>query len=225
MLRHFLARVRTRLKYLFSSVAPGFIFLCGFASLPAEAGRYDVSQDHPYGLPNPAAAAEISDFAFIIGQNDCVESKRDLKTGGWTQRNRTWDAHYVLNGYGIYDSSSSARSSDKRLNRNPDKSLDTGSTGNMRVFNRATGLWHVTFFAAPTYSSGTWTGSKQGEDIVLQKPQTATANNLPGFSTLTFSNISDKGFSWHGAWASEDGTINYPFWTISCQKRISPEKG
>ncbi len=88
-------------------------------SFNAQASKFDVSVGHPYGLPNPDAPVELAQFAFMIGQNDCSESRRDRTSGEWVVSNRTWDAHYVLNGYGIYDTGGSGNV----------------TNGNMRIFD------------------------------------------------------------------------------------------
>ncbi len=164
-------------------------------------GPYDPSPGQPYGRPNPAAPSELAQFNFMIGRNDCSEQRRNGEDGSWSNTRRTWDARYTLNGYGIIDSGSSGA---------------TVST-NVRVFDEAAGLWNVTFFSMPTYSSGTWSGNRVGERIVLKRPQLAPGG-AAGFSRLTFFNISEGGFEWAGEWVSEDERVVYPFWKIQCTK-------
>ena len=117
-----------------------------------------VSVENPFGLPNPDAPAELAQFAFMIGQNDCTESKRERTSGDWIQSDRSWDAHYVLNGYGIYDTGGAISAGN-----------DKATNGNMRLFDKAKGVWQVTFFASPNYSSGTWAGNQVDDRIVLKK--------------------------------------------------------
>ncbi len=165
--------------------------------------RYEPSSEHPFGRPNPDAPPEISQFAFMIGENDCINSRRQPGSDTWVESTRTWDAKYTLNGYGIIDSGRSG----------------TTTNGNVRIYDTASKQWQVTFFAMPAYSSGVWSGGMVGDDIVLKQAQVAPGNNIPGHSTLTFSNISMDGFDWRGEWISEDGSIVYPFWKVSCKKR------
>lgn len=175
-------------------------------SLPATADRrtnsFDPSDEHPFGRPNPDAPEQLSQFAFLIGKNDCTEARRSQDGQSWNEGTRTWDAHYSMNGFAVYDTGIS----------------DSGANSNQRVFDEKTGEWHVTFFSTPNYGSGVWRGVLEGDRIVLKQPQAAPANNMPGFSRLTFSEINDHGFNWIGEWVSADNTVVYPFWRISCRK-------
>ena len=163
---------------------------------------YERSDEHPYGRPNPAAPKEISQFAFMIGRNDCTESRRTPGGDEWVDGKRTWDAWYTLDGYAIMDSGRSGAS----------------TNGNLRVYDANKGQWFVTFFSMPGYSSGIWSGGATETGIELNQPQKAPGTDLDGFSRLTFSNISDEGFDWLGEWVSADGNIRFPFWRISCKR-------
>lgn len=167
--------------------------------------EYDPSPANPFGLPNPAAPQQIAQFAFIIGKSDCTEERLNNATGEWQSSARTWDGHYIMNGFGIFDSGKSASS----------------ANSNIRVYDESRGQWQVTFFAMPSYSSSVWKGGLESENMVLKQPQQAPGTSLDGFSTLTFSNISNQGFEWSGEWISEDGSIVFPFWRVSCKKRAS----
>ncbi len=167
--------------------------------------RFDPSYEHPHGLINPDAPPETAEFAFMVGRNDCVEEKRDPQSGEWAEpTNRIWDAAWYMNGYAIRDWGTTAG----------------GQTGNIRIFDPKTGQWHVTFFSAPGYGTGTWKGGKQDDDIVLSLPQQAP-NGMDGESRLTFSGISSSSFNWLGEWVSADGSVAYPFWRIRCTKQPS----
>ncbi|MEM7016630.1 MAG: hypothetical protein AAF512_04730 [Pseudomonadota bacterium] len=155
---------------------------------------------HPFGRMNPAAPPETAQFAFMIGNNDCTEERRN-SSGEWTKGTRSWDAYYDMNGFAIRDGGSSGKA----------------SNANIRAYDVKEKQWHVTFFSMPTYSSGLWKGGKKGDKIVLKQPQKAP-NGMDGSSRLTFFNMTDEGFDWIGEWVSENGSIVYPFWKISCQK-------
>lgn len=172
----------------------------------AAALDYEPSPAHPFGRPHPDAPKELGQFAFMIGQNDCTEERLNNTTQEWVAGERTWDAHYFMNGHGIRDSGRS------------------GSTtnGNIRLFDTLTKTWNVTFFSSPVYGSSTWQGKKVGDEIILKIPQKAPGTDFDGFSTLTFSNISETGFDWRGEWISVDESVVFPYWRISCVKRQSP---
>ncbi len=169
---------------------------------PASSREYEPGKQYPFGRPNPMAPQEISQFHFMIGNNNCVEERRDSSNGAWIEGQRSWDAHYTMNGFAIIDTGRSGQS----------------SNGNMRLFDLETKQWVVTFFAMPVFSSGVWRGQLTGTDIVLKQPQKAPGLGLDGISRLTFHNITDTGFDWIGEWLSDDGTVVYPFWKISCKK-------
>jgi hypothetical protein len=76
----------------------------------------------------------------------------------------------------------------------------------------------------PVFSTGVWTGNMEGDNMVLKQPQKAPGTDLDGISRLTFSNISESGFDWSGEWVSEDGSVTFPFWRISCQKLESASR-
>lgn len=174
---------------------------------PREGGpAFEPTRDHPWGSPNPAAPSQIREFAFMIGNNDCEEQRRNAAGGDWTEGRRTWDARYTMNGFAIADSGRSGGA----------------ANANIRAFDMNTGEWVVTFFSMPAYASGIWRGGKSGDTIVLRQAQRAPGSNLEGMSTLTFSNISPEGFDWEGKWISDDGAIEYPFWRIQCRKIAGP---
>ncbi len=163
---------------------------------------YEPNDAYPFGRINPAAPPQLSQFEFMIGENDCVEQRIDNATGDWVESERSWDAHYFMNGFAIRDSGRSGAT----------------TNGNIRIFDTTEEEWAVTFFSAPFYGTGTWRGNMEGENMVLRQAQKAPGTDFDGFSTLTFSNVSAQGFDWSGEWISEDGTVVFPFWKISCQK-------
>jgi len=141
----------------------------------------------------------LEDFG-NIGRNDCSEEKRNNATSEWNPaENRIWDASWYMNGLAIRDWGTTGG----------------GYTGNIRVFDTASGQWHVTYFSMPRYGSGVWSGGVEGANMVLTAPQKAP-NGMDGVSRLTFHDITPGGFKWKGEWVSADGTVVYPFWRIEC---------
>lgn len=171
-------------------------------TIRAKGNTYEPSKQFPFGRPNPKAPAELRQFAFMVGQCDCVDSIRNASTKNqWQSRNRVWDGKYIMNGTAIQDGQSS----------------DKLNSLNIRVYDPKTKQWMVTFIANPTYNSGVWKGKKEGEKMIMRKAFT-TSNGVKGESRLTFYNISKQGFSWKGEFVSDDGTIVYAFWKIHCKK-------
>lgn len=163
---------------------------------------YDPNETYPFGRSNPSAPKELAQFEFLIGNNDCTEERLNNTSGEWEKGQRSWDAMYFMNGFGIVDSGGSSGS----------------SNSNVRVYDSDKKQWSVTYFSMPQYSSGVWTGGLVDEKIVLKQPQKAPGTDFDGFSQLTFSKISTLGFDWLGEWVSVDGSVVFPFWRISCHK-------
>ncbi len=183
-----------------------FLSSSALATPREAAATYDPSPSHPWGRPNPDAPPAIADFRFMIGNNDCTEQRRNNSNGEWIEGERTWDARYTMNGHAIIDSGRSGAS----------------ANANIRAFDADAGEWVVTFFSMPGYASGIWRGRRVDERIVLKQAMKAPGSGIDGFSTLTFSNISDEAFDWDGTWVSADGSIEYPFWRIRCRKADGP---
>ena len=179
-----------------------YLTACQAAVPRAASQSYEPGDQYPFGRANPDAPPETEQFRFMVGRNDCSQSRLDNATGDWVDGKRSWDAYYFMNGFAIRDEGRSGAT----------------TNGNIRVYDAATDEWVVTFFTAPAYSSGTWRGKMEGENLVLRQPQKAPGTDFDGFSTLTFSNISPRGFDWVGEWISEDGSVVFPFWRIQCQK-------
>ncbi len=150
---------------------------------------YAPSPAHPFGRPHPDAPPELAQFAFMIGEFDCVDEIRQ-GDGSRLRFRAIWNARYFLNGFGIQDEYWTPRF----------------FTSNLRIFDPASGRWQVTFFRMPGYQSGVWQGGKEGETMVMRQGGKTSG---PG---LTFHDISADGFEWHSG--GDD-----PSWTSSCLRR------
>ncbi|MCR9252910.1 MAG: hypothetical protein NXI20_20975 [bacterium] len=169
-----------------------------------EQSKYDVSIENPFGLPNPEAPQEVKDFEPMIGICNCKSINRN-PDGTWQDTVQMWwKFKYIMNGKAVQDETWKA---------------DGNHTGSIRQFNADSARWYVTFFNANTVSPkpSTWEGTREGGQIVLDKPQPAP-NGFDGFSRLTFFDFSDEGYNWKGEWVSADGSIVYPFWQIFCTR-------
>ena len=151
--------------------------------------RYAVSADYPFGQPHPEAPPELAQFAFMIGEFDCVDELRQ-PDGSQVRFRAIWNAHYFLNGFGIQD----------------EYWTPTFHTSNIRIFDPSIESWQVTFFRMPGYQSGVWQGREEGGRMVMRQGGKTTG---PG---LTFHNIREDGFDWHSG--GDD-----PNWTSKCSRR------
>ncbi|MEN8374224.1 MAG: hypothetical protein ABFS34_02120 [Gemmatimonadota bacterium] len=151
--------------------------------------RYAPSPAFPFGRPNPEAPPELGQFAFFIGEFDCVDSVRQAD-GSRNEFPAIWNARYFLNGFGIQDH----------------YWTPTFFTSNVRIFDSETESWRVTFFRMPGYQSSAWQGRQVGDEIHIRREGRTEG------PALTFHNITDQGFDWHSG--GDD-----PGWTSSCKRR------
>ncbi|MEQ9299240.1 MAG: hypothetical protein RIF33_11770 [Cyclobacteriaceae bacterium] len=165
------------------------------------------SAEHPFGKPHPEAPKEIMDYAPLIGVSDCQSVSRVSQTEWADTVSMEWHWKYILNGWGIQDETLKA---------------DGTHSGSIRQFNADSAQWYVHYYttSAATPTLNTWAGDgREGGDIVLYMPQKAP-NGFDGFFKIRFSDISDEGFNWEGAWVDPAETINYSSWRIFCRKRV-----
>ena len=150
---------------------------------------YNPSPSHPFGRPNPDAPPELSQFAFMVGEFDCVDEIRQAD-GSILRFSAIWNAKYFLNGMGIQD----------------EYWTPTFYTSNIRIFDPAEGKWKVTFFRMPGYFSGVWEGGWEGDRMELRP------SGNPNGPPLLFHHITSAGYEW------QSGAQN-PGWTSSCTRR------
>jgi len=160
------------------------------APKPAEPDvRFAPSPAYPVGRPHLDAPPELEQFAFMIGEFDCLDTIRQ-PDGSSLEFPAIWNAHYFLNGLGIQDEYWTPKF----------------HTSNIRIFDPEAGHWNVTFFKMPGYQTGVWQGRKEGDRMVMRQEGKTTG---PG---LTFHNITPEGFDWHSGG-------DQPNWTSTCRRR------
>ena len=183
-----------------------FSILCT-ASIPGQStpnAQYNSNEQNPFGLLNPDAPEQLSDFVPMIGICDCQSIRRN-PDGSWQDTSQMiWSFKYILNGTAIQDE------------------VWDGNryATSIRQFHPDSLEWIVSYRSYPTisYNVSVWRGKKENDQIVLDLNQKAP-NGMDGLSRLIFYNISDTGFDWKGAWVNEEKAIVYPFWYIFCKKR------
>ena len=186
---------------------PYFVF-----SQQAMQMSYEANASQPFGALNPNAPKEVADFAPLIGICDCESITRNADKSWAKPQQMTWTFNYIMNGMAVQDETLKE---------------DGSHSGSILQFIADSSKWYVHYYSnkAPTPILPAWEGSKQGDSIVLYRKQQAP-NGTDGFFRLTFSDISEKGFNWVGAWVNTTETFSYPTWKISCTKRepISAEE-
>ncbi len=175
-------------------------------SLPAisQSTMYDPNPEYPFGRPNPSAPEEIKEFGEMIGSSECISIQR-RPDGTWLDSLKmTWNFKYIMNGTAVQDE---VFSEDERY------------AGSLRQYQADSAKWYVSYYSSrglPPYPF--WTGKRENDKIVLNRPN-SVVNNKSGTSRLTFYDLSENSFSWMGEWLSDDGTIEFVFWKISCNKK------
>lgn len=167
--------------------------------------QYVATAQNPFGSPNKDAPPEILDYELLIGTCQCKSVSRiDQNTWADTVQMK-WTFKYILNGMAVQDESFK---------------YDNTYSGSIRQFNSDSSTWYVHYYTSttvnPTLSS--WSGNKQPNgDMILYREQ-KSPNGWDGFYKISFTDISEKGFNWTGAWVNVDESIIYPTWKIFCLK-------
>lgn len=182
-----------------------FIYIDAVAQIPSDNFQYEPSINAPFGKLNPTAPSQVGDFDKIIGICDCKSLQRNAD-GTWQDTTTmVWKFKYIMNGTAVQD----------------EVWRDGNYAGSIRQYQKDSAVWIVTYFSYPAVATapGVWKGTTTDKgNIILYQNQQAP-NGMDGFSKLTFSNISEKGFTWNGEWVNVGETFSYPFWQIWCTKR------
>ena len=181
------------------------LFLCMVAAgrLPAQSKQYESGPDFPYGSLNPEAPPSTADFAEMIGSSECISIQR-RPDGTWLDSLRMiWNFSYIMNGTAVQD----------------EVFLEDGRyAGSLRQYHPDSAKWYVSFYSSsglPPYP--VWSGTRDENRIILYRPN-SVIQGQSGTSRLTFYDISPDSFQWVGEWLSDDGNVEFTFWTISCRK-------
>lgn len=110
-----------------TAIAAGAMILAAAASATAE-------EKCDYGKPHPQAPAEMSQYAFLIG--DYRIEARKWQDGAWTKgfQAARWNGRYILDGMAIMD---------EWFDHPPGENPDTGRGVNIRMYNPETERWHL----------------------------------------------------------------------------------
>ncbi len=178
--------------------------IISFSNLTAQY-NYESTDEYPYGRLNPEAPKQTADYAPIIGRCECKSVARLNQTTWADTVMMQWTFKYIMNGMAVQDQTLKA---------------DGVHSGSIRQYNTDSSSWYVHYYStsAATPILSAWSGNKaENGDIVLYKDQPAP-NGMEGFFKIVFSNITEKGFNWTGAWVDKTESITYPTWRIYCDK-------
>ncbi|MEQ8244774.1 hypothetical protein [Fulvivirga sp.] len=179
------------------------LVLLGFSGF-AQHYKYAPSSENPFGLPNPNAPKEITDYKEMIGKCNCKSLARiDQNTWADTVA-MTWEFRYIMDGMAVQDITNKE---------------DGAHSGSIRQYNADSAKWYVHYYATSGAPSKlpVWEGNRTDDKIILYKDQNAP-NGTPGYYRITFFNISNKGFDWLGEWVDKKETFSHPIWKIFCKR-------
>lgn len=160
----------------------------------------------PFGTPNPAQTdpgARI--FDPMIGMHDCQHVRTDIATGRQTRADAVWTWRYDMNGYGIRD----------------DYRYGKGAPVSQRIYDPATGLWHVWYFLGQDfYYAGEWVGGRRGDRLVFDKHGEVVGGKTY-LNRLEYYDIEANAFKWRSTMIDEDTGEAVVDWEIGCERRAS----
>ncbi len=169
--------------------------------------EYAVSESLPYGMINPKAPEQLSEYAELIGTCDCESVVKKLD-GTWAEPiDMQWTFKYIMNGMAVQDETLKS---------------DGTHSGSIRQFSQDSLKWYVHYFTTRrvTPKLNSWEGGRKGNEIILYTPQKAP-NGMDGFYKIRFYDISEEGFNWIGAWTTKEEDFFHENWKIFCRKRKS----
>ena len=178
-------------------------------SFPKSWFKDEPSKKLPYGRLSTSTVAPTNDFDKLIGVCDCKSVSRQAD-GKWADTlSLKWRWKYIMNGNGVQD--------EGWFGSKENPSYFTS----IRSYDKINKQWYVSYFT-PNLSAipSTWTGRKEGENIVLKRA-TKTPNGKNATSVLTFFDITHQGFNWEGKIENpEFPNGEYIFWKIFCKKNF-----
>ena len=175
----------------------------GTAAQEPMLASYEPNPAYPFGRRHPDAPPELEQFAFMIGECDCVDEIRG-PDGSWRTTEAIWNASWFLDGWGIQDVYWS----------------DTFATSNIRIFDPARGRWFVNFvqMPSPAVGSGQWSGEQVVEEDGTKMVMWSGSPDRRNGSRLTFYDISEAGFRWV-AENLQGGVVSSAGWKSACVRR------
>jgi len=180
------------------------------AAATEDRSMYQVKQE--FGKLNPNAPAELSQFAFLIG-NWSFEAKVKMGDGQWHPFKGTWRGRYILDGYAISD--------EYRMTDLSGKLIVLGL--NLRAYDASKQTWNIKWLNALT---GTWMNlapselgevRSDGQSMIYAFKEMAPADSAHGYTRATYTKVSETHFTWRGE-KSADGNAWREFMVVECHR-------
>lgn len=175
-----------------------------------DSSMYQVKQE--FGKLNPKAPAELSQFAFLIG-NWNFEAKVNMADGQWSRFKGTWRGRYILDGYAISD--------EYRMTDLSGKLIVLGL--NLRTYDASKQTWNIKWLNALT---GTWMNlapselggvRSDGQSMIYAFKETAPVDSAQAYTRATYTKVSGTHFTWRGE-KSPDGNAWSEFMIVECHR-------
>jgi hypothetical protein len=165
-----------------------------------------------FGKLNPNAPAELSRFAFLIG-NWRFEARVKLPDGKWQFFQGTWVGRYILDGHAIADEY-----------RMTDMSGSLVVLGlNLRAYDVSKQTWNIKWLNGLT---GTWTDltppepggvTYNGRSIIYAFKELAPTDSTHAYTRATYTNDAKSHFTWRGE-KSSDRNAWSEFMVVECHR-------
>jgi len=180
------------------------------ANLISQKGAQAMNRDKEYGTPNPKAAPELSQFAFIIGEWRCDAGVMG-EDGTWQSYQATWVGRYILDGHVISD--------EYRMTNQTGELIVHGM--NFRSYSVERKTWVMRWLNA----TGSFWLELGPEKLggVRVTPKTITFNFIdtfaPGALTrVSFSDITESHFTWSSERSFDQGKTWTKFMVIEANR-------
>ncbi|HEY0796436.1 MAG TPA: hypothetical protein VGD64_11705 [Acidisarcina sp.] len=168
-----------------------------------------LDSEQVYGKLNPAAPAELSRFAFLVGNWRC-EAKLESADGVWQTYEAAWQGRFILDGYAIAD--------EYRMMGESGELIVLGM--NIRTYDAAKQAWNIRWLNG---LAGDWTNLVsedlggvriEGRSITYAFQEPAAAHS---YTRATYTDHSATHFTWRGD-QSEDCKSWRDFMTVDAHR-------
>ena len=203
----------TRTKWLVSAlIALSMLTVRTRPEAIATENRAMFQEKQEFGKLNPHAPAELSQFAFLIG-NWSFDARVKTADGQSHPFKGTWRGRYILDGYAISD--------EYRMTDLSGKLIVLGL--NLRSYDAAKQIWNIKWLNALT---GTWANlapselggvKSDGQSMIYAFKEMSPIDSTHAYSRVTYTKVSGTHFTWRGE-KSADGNAWSEFMVVECHR-------
>jgi hypothetical protein len=161
-------------------------------------GTHAANEAFPFGQLNTGTAAELAQFAFLVGHFSRKERRRDPATGewsGWGEGEKT--ASWIMDGTAILD---------EHINYQTAETVVF-----IRTYDASSQLWHHVRISMPNYRLTEAEGAFTGREYVNES-EFVNAQGQTVFQQYIFYDIDTDGYRWRAQRTIDGNTFTY--WEI-----------